>query len=114
MPPYLEPHELIPTKYGIQNAEMQNNFSCDVIASVLYGLIDHTGYQCCSRDLLVRDRDRDRDLSTRDRDKTETFGVRDQNQTSETETEDIRDRDRDRDLQCKSCVKGSRLGTFCP
>ena len=64
-----------------------------------------------TQDLLVRDRDRD--LSTRDRDKTETFGVRDQNQTSETETLDIRDRDRDRDLQCKSCVKGSRLGTFC-
>ena len=73
-----------------------------------------SGCQCCSRDLLVRDQDRDRDLTTRDRDKTETFRVRDQIQASETETLDIRDRDQDRDLQYKSCVKGSRLGTFCP
>ena len=64
-------------------------------------------WQCCSRDLLIRDRDRARDLTIRDRDKTETLGVRDQDQASKTETLDIRDRDRDRDrdLQCKSCIK---------
>ena len=56
-------------------------------------------YQCCSLDLLARDRD----LTTRDRDKT--LGIWDQDKAFKTETLDIRDRDWDWDLQCKSCVK---------